>query len=116
MPQGLPRAIHEAPHAGDAVGKAYEDRLSHEVMADIELDNFGNRGDRDDIIIIEPVAGMHLEAGSCGCPGAVDEALKLAPERRTIACKRRRAIFARVELDGVGRPCERLRSAQSRSR
>src|SRR3970040_80023 len=98
MPQGLPRAIHEDPHAGDAVGKAYEDRLSHEGMADIELDNFGNRSDRDDIIRIEPVAGMHLEAASCRCQVAVDEALKLAPERRPIACKRRRAIFARVEL------------------
>ena len=102
MPQGLPRAVHQDPHAGDAVGQAYEHRLSHEVMADIELDDFGNRGDRDNIIVIEPVAGMHLEAGSCRCPGAVDEAPKLAPKHRIIACERRRTLFARVELDGIG--------------
>lgn len=81
MPQGLPGAIHQDPHAGDTVEKTYENRLAHEVMTDIELDDFGNRGDGDDIIIIEPVAGMHLEAGSRGRPGAVDETLKLAPQR-----------------------------------
>ena len=99
------------------LGEAYEERLAHEVMTDIELDDLGNRGDRDDIIIIEAVAGMDLEPGRGGRCGAVDQALQLACERRAIARGRGRAIGAGMELDGVGRrPCARLRSARDRGR
>ena len=43
-------------------------------MTDIELDDLGNRGDRDDIIIIEPVSGMDLEAETRGLARAVGDA------------------------------------------
>ena len=62
MPQGLARTVDDAPHARDALGKADKHRLAHEVVADIELDNLADRGDSDDIIVVEPVAGMDLEA------------------------------------------------------
>ncbi len=117
MPQVFPGAVHKGPHAGDTLGETHEQGLADEVMTDIELDDLGNRGDRDDIIIIETVAGMDLEPGSGGCLGAGDEAVEFAPERRSVARLRRRAIGAGVQLDGVGaRPRARLRSARARGR
>ncbi len=74
MPQVFPGAVHQGPHAGDALGETDEQGLAHEVMTDIELDDLGNRGDRDDIIIIEAVAGVDLEPGCGGCLSAGDEA------------------------------------------
>jgi hypothetical protein len=85
MPQGLPRSVHQRPHAGHAFGKTYKQGLAHEVMTDIELDNFGNRGDRDDIIIVETVTGMDLEPGGSGRSGPVDQTLELPLNARRIA-------------------------------
>ena len=65
--------------------KPDEERLAHKVVADIELDDLGNRGDRDDIIIVEAVAGMHFEPGLCRRRARRRSGVELAVAGGTVA-------------------------------
>ena len=48
-------------------------------MADIELGNDGDRGDRPDRLEAEPMAGMAFEAERFGMAGGRGDALELVP-------------------------------------
>src|SRR5512144_2093495 len=102
MTQARASPVHHGAHARDACGKTDEDGLAHQVMTDIELDDLGNRGDRTNIIIIEPVSGMDLEAKGRRLARAVGKPLELALARLPVARGRGPAIGAGMELDRVG--------------
>jgi hypothetical protein len=102
MPQAFACLIHDCPHAGDAFAETHENRLANEVVADVELDDLGNRDDGSDIIIVEPMACMDLKP----CLGAqlrpLDKPGKLTAEGWRIAFRRGSAISAGVKLDRIG--------------
>src|SRR4029079_15147363 len=102
MPQGRARLIHDGTHACDTLAETYENRLAHEVMTDIELDDLGNRDNGLDVIIVEPVARVDLEPSLSAPPSLLHKARKLAAERRRVAFHCISAIGAGVELDCIG--------------
>src|SRR5215212_6831864 len=55
-------AIHRRAHGLDRSRKPGEHRLAYQEMADVELDNPSQAGNRLGARIIEPVPGMHFEA------------------------------------------------------
>src|SRR5262249_61508815 len=85
MPQAFACLIHDCPHACDAFAETHENRLADEVMADIELNDLGNRCNRGYVVIVEPVAGVDLKP----CLGTqlrpLDKPDKLTPEGERIA-------------------------------
>ena len=108
------RLVHQRAHAADGAVEAAEDRLADQEMADIELDDRRDRGDRPDRVEGEAVAGMAFEAERlgmrrrrrrCGRAGAArSRALGLA-------------IGAGVQLDDVRRrPPARHRAGADRAR
>src|SRR5215211_5915156 len=61
---GLPsgsRNIHDCTHFPNGVGHAHEHRPTYDRVADVELLDFGNRGDRPDVSCREPVARVHRQ-------------------------------------------------------
>ncbi len=59
---GSARLVHQARMRPDALLEPDEDRLADQEMADIELRELRNGGDRLDRLVGQAVAGMHLEA------------------------------------------------------
>ena len=102
MPQRPSGPIHQRTHPRDAFEQTHEERFADEVMPDIELDNLRNRGDWDDIIIVEPVPGMHLQAQARGASRAMGQPFQLMMERETLGSRRRCTIGTGMELDGIG--------------
>ena len=74
MAQGPAPLVHGRAHAPHALAEADKDRLAHEEMADIELDDLGKRRDGLRSLVVEAVAGMDLEAEPAGEIGAVADA------------------------------------------
>src|SRR5262245_39866141 len=66
--------IHHRTHGPYRLGKTAEDRLPDQEVADIELDHLGQRRDRLGGLVVESMAGMHLEAGRLGERGTVTDA------------------------------------------
>src|SRR6266849_3187973 len=87
--------IHGHAHALDGTVEAAEDRLADEEMADIELDDGGNGGDRPDRLVAEAVPGMAFEADRLGMRSGGDDPLQL-PLARSTRCV---AISAGMQLD-----------------
>ena len=85
MPQALSCRIHRSAHARDTWSKPDEERLAHEEVSDIQLDDLGDRRHRAHIVEVEPMTGMHLEPRARGGAGAFDETGELARDRRRIA-------------------------------
>src|SRR4029079_14506728 len=99
MPQGRARLIHDGTHACDTLAETHENRLAHEVMTDIELDDRGNRDDGRDVIIVDPVARVDLEPCLGAPPSPLHKTRKLAAERRRVAFHCSSAVGSGVELD-----------------
>ena len=60
------RLVHEGAHAADGAVEAAEDRLADEEMADVELGDGGDGGDRPHRVEGQAVAGMAFEAERLG--------------------------------------------------
>src|SRR5215469_7074719 len=58
-------ARHRVPHRRDRRVEPLEQRVADEEMADVELDDLGQRADRLGGEIVEAVARMHLDAEAC---------------------------------------------------
>src|SRR3990170_410134 len=69
--------VHQLPHPADARLETGEDRLADEEMADVELGELRDGGDRDDVVEGEAMAGVGLDPVLGGKRGAVGDALKL---------------------------------------
>ena len=73
----LAATVHRRAHEFHGLGQALEHRLADQKMADVELDDLRQRGDRLRGRIIEPVARMHFQADACGEQRAVADQLPL---------------------------------------
>src|SRR5512132_2919337 len=56
-----PGFVHQHPHPRDALFQSEKDRLADQEVADVELDDLRNGGDRTDIVVAEAVAGVTLD-------------------------------------------------------
>src|SRR5258708_13587780 len=52
------RLVHQRAHALDGAVEAAEDRLAHEEVTDIELDDPGNGGDRPHLLVAHALAAV----------------------------------------------------------
>src|SRR5258705_8555721 len=58
--------VHRGPHGFDGVGEPGIDRLTNQVMADVELDDLGQHGDHLGTGVVEAVTGMDLQSRRAG--------------------------------------------------
>src|SRR5258707_6235262 len=89
------RLVHQRAHALDSAVEAAEDRLAHEEVTDIELDDRGNGGDRSHRLVAEAVAGVAFETDRLRMGRRLQESRQLALPRGTFCL----AIGARMKLD-----------------
>ena len=90
-----PRLVHQRAHPPDARVEAGEDRLADQEVADVELGDLRDGGDRLDIVEGEAVAGMGLDAVLDGERGGVGDAAQLLGARLALGM----GVAAGVELD-----------------
>ena len=100
LPQGNSRLVHGGAHAPHALAEADEERLANQEVADIQLDKLWDGRHVADIIKIEAVSGMDLEAERRP-PGArrLDNRASSRLQRRAHTLGGRLAIGAGVQLD-----------------
>ena len=92
-------AIHRRAHVSHHGGKAVENRLADQEMADVEFDDLGQRRDLFRGDEIEAVSGMNFEAGvPCEC-GAADDAREFGCRGVGLARRQSVAPGAGVNLD-----------------
>ena len=77
-----PCVLHQPFHLLDAFGKAHEQRLADEEMADVQFDNLGNRCNRLDVVKGEAVAGVDFEAERGSARRAVADELQFVHDAR----------------------------------
>ena len=77
MPTIIAPSSISCAHPPDAGLEAGEDRLADQEMADVELGELRDRGDRHDIVEGQAVAGMRLDAVLDRERGAVGDAPQL---------------------------------------
>src|SRR5476649_2310676 len=106
--------VHQRPHPLDCAFEAAEDRLADEEMANIELDDRRDGGDRADGIEAEPVASMAFEPGRLGMGGGIDDALQLAA-RRLAARVLRPGVAEGTDMELDDRRAERHRAVERRA-
>src|SRR5579883_2902004 len=68
---------HGGAHVRDRSGEPNENRLAHQEMSDIQLDDRRYRSDRLCARIVEAMARMHFEAEAAGEPHAFADARPL---------------------------------------
>ena len=112
MPQGRRGPGPCCAHAPDAVVETDKDRLADEEMADIELDDFRERGDGAAVAWSRPWPACTSRPRSCGGPCALStNAPPLALGLVRVRLRQRLAIGAGVQLDDRRAECaRRLRS------
>src|SRR4051794_6871985 len=76
-----PCLVDQRAHAGDAGREPAEDRLADQEMADVELPELRDGGDRLDVVEGQAVAGMRLDAVLGGERGGVGDAAQLGGPR-----------------------------------
>src|SRR5258708_26711807 len=89
------RLVHQRAHALDGAVEAAEDRLAHEEVTDIELDDRGNSGDRSHRLVAVAVAGVAFATDRLRLGCRLQESRQLALPRGTFCL----AIRARMKLD-----------------
>src|SRR4029079_16488541 len=80
----LARLVHHAAHLADRGLEADEDRLADQEMADIELAHLGDRRDRPDVGVAQPMAHVAFEAEPRAQRRAPAQALELGLLRRAL--------------------------------
>src|SRR5262249_7739883 len=70
------RFVHEFAHSTDARVKASKDRLADQEMADVQLSDLRDRGDRNDIVESQPVTRVRLDGVLDGQSRAIADALQ----------------------------------------
>ena len=78
-----------------AAVEAGEDGARNDAVADVELDDFRDRGHRRHVVVGEPMAGVHFEPEIRGALGSRGQALQLARLRGA----RRFGVGAGVQFD-----------------
>ena len=107
---GLPsgsRNIHDCTHFPNGGGDPDEHRSAHDRVPDVQLLDFGDRGDRTDVAGGEAVTGVNSEAGIVARPRAPLEGLEGVGVAGVMG------VRPRMELDGnrteVARPRDHRR-------
>jgi hypothetical protein len=54
--------VDAPPHFGHSLLQPHEDRLTDEEVTDVEFGHLGDRRNRRDRLVVDPVAGVHFEA------------------------------------------------------
>ena len=106
-----PRLVHQRAHPLYHRRQPVEDRLADQEMADIELADLRDRGDRDDIVERQAVAGMRLDAVLGGKRGGIGDSLELGRTRVAVEF----AIAAGMNLDDRRAQAERRRRCSQMS-
>ena len=57
-----PRRAHQFLHGADRRGQTLEERARHDGVADVQLHDLGDCGDRFDVVIVETVAGVDRQS------------------------------------------------------
>jgi hypothetical protein len=102
-------------HAADSLGKANKDRFSDQEMANVQLGNLGNSGDRRHRGEVDPVSGMDLQTKFVSldrpclqpvkdrrCPVSVTSPDSIAKRARMQLDHLRSGIGAGQDLGGIG--------------
>jgi hypothetical protein len=61
-----PRGVHQGPHPLNGLRQAHEDRLADQEVADVQLGDLRDGGDRLDGGVVDAVAGVDLQAQARG--------------------------------------------------
>ena len=91
---------HPPFHCADSILEPLEHRTRNDCVTDIELDNLIDFGNRSNVAVMQPMAGIDDEAKLMAIAGGADDALEFLLLPYTIRIR----VAARMQLND-GRAC-----------